>query len=224
MVDPPRVETGGRIAPPGNRTGPGHLDFREDFEDLSTEEALGEKIPGDESLALGTLADLEEYLDRIPDIEQDIWHLRRAGMTQWQIGKLLGVTQAAVSYRLRRMVHRLHLLRTRPELSKDEVRDALVICPSKLQKRTPEEWQIVASCWHEMGFAEGARRLDWDPPIKDAGPHSRTVYEAATCRLLASSDDFAAGVGWRLAWLLVPGRAGKLSSMVKVREVVAEIR
>lgn len=63
-----------------------------------------------------TWSDVERFLHRVPPVEADYMRLRLDGLTQFQIAAIFGVTQAAVSYRLRTLAKRLRWLATVPEL------------------------------------------------------------------------------------------------------------
>lgn len=85
---------------------------------LMAAEAPEEEVRGTE--ALGGWRDLEALLPRLPVRDQDILRLTlRQGLCQRQVGRLLGITQCAVSYRMLRIRIRLAWLRTVPALDED---------------------------------------------------------------------------------------------------------
>jgi DNA-directed RNA polymerase specialized sigma24 family protein len=69
---------------------------------------------------------MEFFLKKLPEKEEDIIRLYYVnGKKQSDIAHIFGMTQAAVSYRLKRAKSRLCFYLTVPELTEDQIRDAL---------------------------------------------------------------------------------------------------
>lgn len=68
----------------------------------------------------------EVFLDRLPKRELDLINLyRRAGKNQKDIAKIFGVTQGAISSRLKRAHQRLQFLRDLPKITEEEIDQGL---------------------------------------------------------------------------------------------------
>jgi len=72
-----------------------------------------------------SLADLARWLHRLPPIEADVVELRLAGKMESEIGVVLNMTQAAVSYRFYRACRRVRFLDSMPDLTEQEIRATL---------------------------------------------------------------------------------------------------
>lgn len=72
-----------------------------------------------------TLAEVERYLDRLPPYEADLIEMSLAGKRQVDIADVMGVTQAGISYRLRRACERIRFFSQLPDLTPEEIREAL---------------------------------------------------------------------------------------------------
>lgn len=69
------------------------------------------------------LSRVEELLKRIPPVERDVIELHFfANKSQEQVGEMLGLTQQAVSLRLKRAKERLAFLLDHPRLTADEIK------------------------------------------------------------------------------------------------------
>lgn len=118
---------------PDERTSSKHvvsLDSREAWRDdaaLDPEALLiareeGERPPSEPPRALGTWSEVEAFLPRLDPEDRDIATLYwREGLTQSTVGRLVGLTQMGVSYRLSKMRRRLQFLRTIPVLTEEGV-------------------------------------------------------------------------------------------------------
>jgi hypothetical protein len=67
------------------------------------------------------LPELQHLLQMLPAVEQDLLHLSHQGMRQVDLAQLFGLTQAAISYRVRRARERLLFLRDFPQPSLEEM-------------------------------------------------------------------------------------------------------
>lgn len=54
---------------------------------------------GDESMALGSLDDLERILERMDPLDQDVIRGKLWGVHQWSLGEILGISQSGISSR-----------------------------------------------------------------------------------------------------------------------------
>lgn len=65
------------------------------------------------------------FLERLPKKELDLINLRRMGKNQKDMAKIFGVTQGAISSRLKRADERLRFLRDLPKISEHEIENSL---------------------------------------------------------------------------------------------------
>lgn len=68
----------------------------------------------DEDFA-GWASRLDELIDYLPRADQEVLDFRLRGVSQREIGRVYGVTQAAISHRLKRITRRLIWLAKRPK-------------------------------------------------------------------------------------------------------------
>lgn len=94
-------------------------------EDAELVRLLEEEEPNTDLLAK-RLERLDHILERLPKIEADAIYLHYAkGKRQCDIAHIFGVTQAAVSYRLKRARKRLAFFLMVPPLTSEQIRDTL---------------------------------------------------------------------------------------------------
>lgn len=97
--------------------------------------------------------DVGRFLHRIPAFEADIIRLRLQGISQQQIGRVFGVVQQTVSYRLRRAMQRIRWLSTMPELTEEGFeRDLGPLL-------TEREVQVLRTLWATGGQSRTAETL-----------------------------------------------------------------
>lgn len=102
------------------------------------------------------LEEIKNVLDRLPDRETDlVWLYYFKNKNQVDIAEIFDITQAAVSYRLKRASARIRFLLDMPELDKHGVHDRIIgLMPTKLDADIFRE-MYETSCQSEV-----ASRLD----------------------------------------------------------------
>ena len=110
----------------------------------------------DEEWKKARLDEIKNVLDRLPDRETDlVWLYYFKNKNQVDIAEIFNITQAAVSYRLKRASARIRFLLDMPELDKHDVYDLIVgLLPNKLDADIFRE-MYETSCQSEV-----ATRLD----------------------------------------------------------------
>lgn len=123
---------------------------------FSTEDVL-EPIHGEnEDWVIPRLDKIRSVLDRLPDRETDLIKLYFfLNKKQTDIAEIFGITQAAVSYRIKRALDRIRFLVDMPDLDKHDIYDILlIVMPSKLDS------QIFSEMYETTCQSEVAKRLD----------------------------------------------------------------
>jgi DNA-directed RNA polymerase specialized sigma24 family protein len=139
-------------------------------------------------------------LDELPPTDADIIELTLAGKEQWEIGVILGYTQAAISFRLQKAVRRLKFLAGRPKYTREELAQKLsrvvknsdknrVLSPNRhpaflAMHAYPANYslEIMLCYWTTGSLSHTAREL---------GLHDRTVrgrIEAMISQIESSED------------------------------------
>jgi hypothetical protein len=99
---------------------------------------------------------VHELLPKIPEREADLIELYfETGLKQAAIAQIFGVTQAAVSYRLERGIHRLKFLISLPQVTEEEMRADLPYVPFK-----KVDVDILVGMWVTTCQSEVATRLN----------------------------------------------------------------
>lgn len=97
------------------------------------------------------LEEIKSVLERLPDRETDlVWLYYFKNKSQVDIAEIFNITQAAVSYRLKRASERIRFLLDMPPFDKNEVYDLIVgLMPSKLDAQIFRE-MYETSCQSEV--------------------------------------------------------------------------
>lgn len=123
---------------------------------FSTEDVL-EPIHGeDEEWVIPRLDKIRSVLDRLPDRETDLIKLYFfLDKKQTDIAEIFGITQAAVSYRIKRALDRIRFLVDMPDLDKYDIYDILLtVMPSQLDA------EIFREMYETTCQSEVAKRLE----------------------------------------------------------------
>jgi len=123
-----------------------------------------EPLPGmDEDWRDVHLDKIKLVIDRLPDREADLVRLYFfMSKKQTDIAEIFGITQAAVSYRLKRALDRLRFLVELPDATKDDIyEDLLTVLPTTLDAKIFSE-MYVSTCQSEvaeiLGISQGRVR------------------------------------------------------------------
>lgn len=93
---------------------------------FSTEDTLDPIHNVNEDWVLPRLDKIKAVLDRLPDREADMIRLYFfLDKKQMDIAEIFNITQAAVSYRIKRALKRIRFLVEMPEITKDELQDLM---------------------------------------------------------------------------------------------------
>lgn len=124
------------------------------LDDVEAEEMSGDEVGG----ILASLhyeTQIKPLLDKIPNREADIVYLYYVlRKKQADIAEIFSVTQAAISYRLDRGIQRIRFLLSIPQVTEEELRDALPGVPFK-----PIDVNILVGMWETTCQSEVASRL-----------------------------------------------------------------
>jgi len=123
---------------------------------FSTEDTLDPIHSLDEDWVTPRLEKIKSVLDRLPDRENDLIRLYFfLDKKQMDIAEIFGITQAAVSYRIKRALDRIRFLVDMPDLDKDDIYEFMQpIMPTDLDAKIFRE-MYETSCQSEV-----ANRLD----------------------------------------------------------------
>jgi len=118
---------------------------------FSTEDTLEPIHSLDEDWVTPRLEKIKSVLDRLPDREADLIRLYFfLDKKQMDIAEIFGITQAAVSYRIKRALDRIRFLVDMPDLNKDEIYDFMVgIMPTDLDAQIFKE-MYETTCQSEV--------------------------------------------------------------------------
>jgi len=127
------------------------LDPQELASRFSTDDTLEPLPRQDEQWKELHLDKIKAVLDRLPDREEDLIRLYFfLNKRQTDIAEIFNITQAAVSYRLKRALDRIRFLIEIPEVTKDEIYDDLLpVMPTKLDARIFAE-MFESTCQSEV--------------------------------------------------------------------------
>lgn len=127
------------------------LDPQELASRFSTEDTLNPLPQQDEEWKEVHLEKIKAVLDRLPSRESDLIRLYFfMNKKQTDIAEIFNITQAAVSYRLKRALDRIRFLVEIPEVSKEDLyEDLLPVMPSKLDARIFAE-MFESTCQSEV--------------------------------------------------------------------------
>jgi predicted XRE-type DNA-binding protein len=122
---------------------------------FSTEDTLDPIHGMSEEWILPRIDKIRSVLDRLPDRETDLIRLYFfMNKKQTDIAEIFGITQAAVSYRIKRALDRIKFLVDMPDLGKDQVYEILLeIMPTKMDA------QIFAEMYDTTCQSEVAKVL-----------------------------------------------------------------
>lgn len=119
------------------------------------EEDLSDEDVGGVLSSLHYDTQVKPLLDKIPNKEADIVYLYFiVKKKQADIAEIFGVTQAAISYRLDRGIQRIRFLLSIPQVTEEEMRDALPGVPFK-----QIDVDILVGMWQTTCQSEVATRL-----------------------------------------------------------------
>lgn len=123
---------------------------------FSTEDTLDPIHSLDEDWVTPRLEKIKSVLDRLPDRENDLIRLYFfLDKKQMDIAEIFGITQAAVSYRIKRALDRIRFLVDMPDLNQDEIYEFMEpIMPTTLDA------QIFKEMYDTTCQSEVANRLD----------------------------------------------------------------
>lgn len=127
------------------------LDPQELASRFSTEDSF-EPVPGaDAEWKELHMEKIKDVLDRLPDREADLIRLYFfKNKRQTDIAEIFNITQAAVSYRLKRALDRIRFLIEIPEVTKEKLyKDLLPVMPTKLDARIFSE-MFESTCQSEV--------------------------------------------------------------------------
>lgn len=118
---------------------------------FSTEDGLEPLPRQDEDWKELHLDKIKAVMDRLPDREADLIRLYFfLNKKQTDIADIFNITQAAVSYRLKRALDRIRFLIEIPEVTKDEIYDDLLpVMPTKLDAKIFAE-MFESTCQSEV--------------------------------------------------------------------------
>jgi len=127
------------------------LDPQELASRFSTEDTFAPLPRPDDDWKELHLEKIKEVLDRLPDREADLIRLYFfKSKRQTDIAEIFNITQAAVSYRLKRALDRIRFLIEIPEVTKQELyEDLLPVMPTKLDARIFSE-MFESTCQSEV--------------------------------------------------------------------------
>lgn len=167
---------------------------------FSTEDTLEPIHKMDDSWVVPRLEKIKSVLDRLPDRETDLIRLYFfMDKKQMDIAEIFGITQAAVSYRIKRALARLRFLVDMPDMSKEEIYTYMLgILPTDLDAKIFEE-MYETTCQSEvalrLGITQGRVRhryiknlkllgetfldrcISWAHPLQDIPFEVREVIE-----------------------------------------------
>lgn len=123
---------------------------------FSTEDVLDPIHGQDEEWMNPRLDKIRDVLDRLPDRETDLIRLYFfRNKKQTDIAEIFGITQAAVSYRIKRALSRIRFLVDMPDLNKNDIYDILIdVMPTELDASIFKE-MYETTCQSEV-----AKRLE----------------------------------------------------------------
>lgn len=123
---------------------------------FSTEDTLDPIHSLDEDWVAPRLEKIKSVLDRLPDRETDLIRLYYfLDKKQMDIAEIFGITQAAVSYRIKRALARIRFLVDMPDLDKHDIYEFMTpIMPTELDAKIFKE-MYETTCQSEV-----ANRLD----------------------------------------------------------------
>jgi len=123
---------------------------------FSTEDTLDPIHSLDEDWVTPRLEKIKSVLDRLPDRENDLIRLYFfLDKKQMDIAEIFGITQAAVSYRIKRALDRIRFLVDMPDLDKHEIYDFMEpIMPTTLDA------EIFREMYETTCQSEVANRLE----------------------------------------------------------------
>lgn len=184
-----------------------------------------------ESRAVATWRDLEPYLERIDPVSADMVEMCvRDEMTQEAVGAVFGVTQAAVSGRIRAALRRVQILRTLPP---ERDLEALAEWAVSRGLRGAPQLAAYVRCWSQQRVAEsvGGRQHRVRCAIvrclglaaSAASPHAATA-SAVLRALLDRTATRLSGARLFVLRLTVPTWTASLSDPVPSPAAVARFR
>ena len=105
-------------------------------------EPLGEEM--DPALKEHQLDLIQEVFDRLPPREADLIELYYfKGKKQTDIARIFNLTQAAISYRLKRAISRIHFLIEMPVVTTEDLYDQLLdILPEEIDTYDPYDEEV----------------------------------------------------------------------------------